>query len=236
MGAQICQCYTFAPSNEFEVMGDQSTSAAGVQFRSTEAPVVLASSFKAPDRPTKMPSIVRHLSDKQKRECKEAFARFATIANTPDQCTQQNVPASCTGQGTIMTKEFRMVLRSLGHNPVEEELEELLEGAGVCGSDTIDLPTFVCMVAQLLEEDTSKTEREALLKPQTQPSMDPDVQELIAHFEAVDTDRTGFIKRAQMPQVLAAIGDGNSNSFFEENVDGDGRINYRELVKAFRSG
>jgi len=234
MGAQICKCETAALRKEFEVeevTTGLSTSVLGGECQSTVA------------RPTKLPSIVGRLSDTQKIECKEAFARFATMATTP---AQHSVPASCTGQGTIMTKEFRTVLNSLGHSPVDEELEELLESAGVCGSDTIDFPTFLCMMAQLLdeEEDTLKTERQVVSKSQlqrkmrSQPSMDPDVQELIAHFQAFDTDRTGFISRAQMSRVLVAFGDGleRSKSYFEEKVASDDRINYRELVKTFRSG
>ena len=63
------------------------------------------------------------LTEEQIAEFKEAFSLFDK-----------------DGDGTITTKELGTVMRSLGQNPTEAELQDMINEVDVDGSGTIDFP------------------------------------------------------------------------------------------------
>lgn len=69
------------------------------------------------------------LSDEQIAEFKEAFSLFDK-----------------DGDGTITTKELGTVMRSLGQNPTQAELQDMIREVDVDGNGTIDFPEFLTMV------------------------------------------------------------------------------------------
>ena len=71
---------------------------------------------------------------------------------TPKQVLQAAVHAfalfSNDGDGTITTKELGTVMRVLGQNPTEAELQEMINEVDADGNETIDFPTFLSFMAR----------------------------------------------------------------------------------------
>lgn len=65
------------------------------------------------------------LTDEQKAEFKEAFSLFDK-----------------DGDETITTKELGTVMRSLGQNPTEAELQDMIQEVDKDGNGTIDFEEF----------------------------------------------------------------------------------------------
>ena len=68
------------------------------------------------------------LTEEQIAEFKEAFSLFDK-----------------DGDGTITTKELGTVMRSLGQNPTEAELADMINEVDADGNGTIDFPEFLTM-------------------------------------------------------------------------------------------
>ena len=71
------------------------------------------------------------LTEEQIAEFKEAFSLFDK-----------------DGDGTITTKELGTVMRSLGQNPTEAELQDMVNEVDADGNGTIDFPEFLTMMAR----------------------------------------------------------------------------------------
>ena len=71
------------------------------------------------------------LTEEQIAEFKEAFSLFDK-----------------DGDGTITTKELGTVMRSLGQNPTEAELADMINEVDPDGNGTIDFPEFLTMMAR----------------------------------------------------------------------------------------
>ena len=66
------------------------------------------------------------------------------------------------GDGTITTKELGTVMRSLGQNPTEAELQDMINEVDADGNGTIDFPEFLTMMAMKIKHTDGEEEmREA---------------------------------------------------------------------------
>ncbi|XP_056450328.1 calmodulin-alpha-like isoform X2 [Gadus chalcogrammus] len=66
------------------------------------------------------------------------------------------------GDGTITTKELGTVMHSLGQNPTETELQDMINEVDADGNGTIDFPEFLTMMARKMKDTDSEEEiREA---------------------------------------------------------------------------
>ena len=135
------------------------------------------------------------LTEEQIAEFKEAFSLFDK-----------------DGDGTITTKELGTVMRSLGQNPTEAELQDMINEVDADGNGTIDFPEFLTMMARKMKETDSEEEiREA--------------------FRVFDKDGNGFISAAELRHVMTNLGEKLTDEEVDEmireaDIDGDGQVNY----------
>uniref|UniRef100_A0A0D9V6Y0 Calmodulin-like protein 1 n=1 Tax=Leersia perrieri TaxID=77586 RepID=A0A0D9V6Y0_9ORYZ len=121
------------------------------------------------------------------------------------------------GDGSINTKELGTVMRSLGQNPTEAELQDMISEVDADGSGNVDFNEFLGLMARKLRDNESE-------------------EELREAFRVFDKDQNGFISAAELRHVMANIGERLTDEevgemIREADVDGDGQINYEEFVK-----
>merc|ERR1712051_28934 len=117
--------------------------------------------------------------------------------------------------GTITTKELSTVMRSLGQNPTDAEVQDMINEVDVDGSGAIEFPEFcVMMVKKMQETDTENEIREA--------------------YRVFDKERTGGIAVSEMRLILSNLPEKLSDEEIEEMLqtadkDGNGYFSYDEF-------
>jgi len=148
------------------------------------------------------------------------------------------------GDGTVSTKELGAVMRSLGNNPTEEELEELIEDSDRDGSGSVDFQEFVeLMIKREAEKETpedlkqafrvfdkvrgSQVSRKTFLKSRISPKL----------FQ----DGNGYVSTSEIKYVLSRIGVNFSDDELlemvqEADIDGDQHVSFEEFSNIFNEG
>ena len=141
------------------------------------------------------------LTEEQKAEFKEAFDLFDKEGNKE-----------------ISTKELITVLRALGNNPTQEEIDQMILEVDEDGSGTIDFGEFLEMMARKLTRINIP-------------------QELNDAFRVFDKDGNGLVSLAELRYTLTTAENGPkiSHEDFDDiarkaDVDGDGHIDYQEFI------
>lgn len=139
------------------------------------------------------------LSESQISDFKEAFTLFDR-----------------DGDGKITTQELGTVMRSLGQNPTEREVGDIIRAQGL--SRTVDFKEFLQAMATKMRghQETEDEIREA--------------------FRVFDKDGAGFVAAAELRHVMTNLGEKLTEDEVDEmireiDIDGDGQINYEEFVK-----
>lgn len=149
------------------------------------------------------------------------------------------------GDGTITTKELGTVMRSLGQNPTEAELQDMINEVDadgnltkvdsisckcdsrptikytmlcfflILGNGTIDFPEFLTMMARKMKDTDSE-------------------EEIREAFRVFDKDGNGFISAAELRHVMTNLGEKLTDEEVDEmireaDIDGDGQVNYEGL-------
>ncbi|XP_071722374.1 calmodulin-6-like [Rutidosis leptorrhynchoides] len=141
-----------------------------------------------------------HFTDDQVYAFKEAFCLFDK-----------------DGDGSISTKELGTVMRALGQNPTEAEIQEMINEVDVDGSGAIDFPEFLNMMAKKMEDTNYE-------------------KELKEAFRVFDKDQNGFISATELNHVMMNLGQKLNKQevdqmIQEADIDGDGQINFNEFVR-----
>ena len=156
--------------------------------------------------------------------CALSFCAFAADQLTEEQIAEFKEAFSLfdkDGDGTITTKELGTVMRSLGQNPTEAELQDMINEVDADGNGTIDFPEFLTMMARKMKDTDSE-------------------EEIVEAFKVFDKDGNGFISAAELRHVMTNLGEKLTDEEVDEmireaDVDGDGQINYEEFVKMMMS-
>ncbi|KAF4120171.1 calmodulin [Geosmithia morbida] len=134
------------------------------------------------------------LTEQQIAELKEAFALFDK-----------------DGDGEITVKELGTVMKSLGLEPSESELQDMLNEVDADGSEFL-----VMMARKGAGGDPEKELREA--------------------FRVFDRDGTGTISRDELRAVMKSLGEDLTEAEIDEMLnladkDGNGSIDYAEFAE-----
>ncbi|XP_012298760.2 calmodulin-like protein 3 [Aotus nancymaae] len=140
------------------------------------------------------------LTEEQITEFKEAFSLFDK-----------------DGDGCITTRELGTVMRSLGQNPTEAELQDMMSEIDQDSNGTVDFPEFLGMMARKMRDtDGEEQIREA--------------------FRVFDKDGNGFVSASELRHIMTRLGEKLSDEEVDEMIraadtDGDGQVNYEEFVR-----
>ena len=125
------------------------------------------------------------------------------------------------GDGTVTNNELRTVMRSLGQNPTEAELADMINEVDADGNGTIDFPEFLTMMARKMKDTDSE-------------------EEILEAFKVFDEDGNGFISATELRHIMTNLGEKLTDEEVDEmvreaDIDGDGQINYEEFVQMMMS-
>jgi calmodulin len=122
----------------------------------------------------------------------------------------------CNNPGCITTTELGTVMRSLGQNPTERELQDMVNEVDADGSGTIDFHEFLGLMSRKWKHEDSE-------------------EELKEVFRVFDKDQDGYISAAELRHLMTNLGEKLKDGEVDEMVreadgDGDGQINYQEFI------
>ena len=127
-------------------------------------------------------NILENLTDEQIAEFKEAFQIFDK-----------------EGDGSITTKELGTVMRSLGQNPSDDEIRQMIIDVDEDKSETIDFKEFLGLMAKKMKENDSE-------------------DELIEAFKVFDRDGNGKISAHELRYVMLSSGEDLTEQDIQEMV------------------
>jgi len=118
--------------------------------------------------------------------------------------------------GKIQSKELGNVMRYLGHNPTQAQIEQMTNELGGSGGFILWEPFFQMMAKRVTADDKEEDVLEA--------------------FRVFDRDGNGNISATELRHVMCAMGEKLEESEVDELIkeadrDGDGQINYEAFVR-----
>lgn len=122
--------------------------------------------------------------------------------------------------GTIDASELGTVMRSLGYQPTEEEIEDIISQADLDGNGTIDFDEFIQMMPAASRNERAENAEE----------------EMREAFQIFDADGNGKITSEELRLIMENLGEKLTDEEIDDmvkeaDIDGDGEINYEEFVK-----
>merc|ERR1711872_961389 len=117
--------------------------------------------------------------------------------------------------GSVDSSQVSSIMRAIGQNPSEAEIQDMVNQVDKDGTGSIDFPEFLMMMSLKIDSENAEDEmREA--------------------FQVFDGDGNGFINRQELACVMSNLGESLTPAEIqgmidEADVDGDGQINYEEF-------
>ncbi|KAI6037509.1 calmodulin [Pisolithus marmoratus] len=103
------------------------------------------------------------------------------------------------GDGRITREELRTLMRSLGQNPTEAELQNMIGAIDADTDGTIDFQEFLTMMELMTRDaDGEKEMRKA--------------------FNVFDMDGNGYVSAAELQQIMARLGERLTQADVEEMI------------------
>ena len=138
------------------------------------------------------------LSEEQCAEFKEAFAIFDK-----------------DGDGTITIKDLGVVMRSLGQNPTESELQDMINEVDESGDGELDFPEFLLLMSNRMKDNGSE-------------------DELVEAFKVFDRDGDGSVSVDELMTIMTMLGERLTREEVETMIrdadkDEDGELNFEEF-------
>ncbi|XP_010935758.1 calmodulin [Elaeis guineensis] len=121
------------------------------------------------------------------------------------------------GDGCITLEELETVIKSLGQNPTEDELHEMIKEIDADGNGTIEFGEFLSLMARKMKETDAE-------------------EEIKEAFKVFDKDQNGYISASELKNVMISLGEKLTDEevdqmIKEADLDGDGQVNYEEFVR-----
>ena len=145
-------------------------------------------------------SEITSLSEETKADYMDAFNMFDT-----------------NHDGTINSQKIGELMRKLGKNPTESQLNQIIGNIAKNGSKQIGFDDFV----ELMEQKNKVN--------------DPEI-EIINMFQIFNKENNGLISNEELFHIIRTFGETLTDEEIREiiteaDVDGDGYINYEEFVR-----
>ena len=141
-----------------------------------------------------------YISEEQRKELQDVFDQFDKDKD-----------------GKISGLELGNAMMSMGQNPTEEEINEMMREVDLNQDGKIDFDEFMILMTRS--------------SPDTQTE-----EEVINAFRVFDKEGNGLIASSELKHIMMTIGDKMTEEEAEEmvneaDIDEDGMINYEEFVR-----
>ena len=125
------------------------------------------------------------------------------------------------GDGKISKTELGEILKKLGQNPTEMDLDDMMHEVDIDKNGSIEFEEFVKLM-------------------QKQEGGDHSDQEMRAAFEIFDKNKDGFISPVELEEVMRNLGENLSKEQINQmvkkaDIDGDNQINFFEFKKMMQN-
>ena len=141
-----------------------------------------------------------YITDEQRKDLQDIFDQFDKDKD-----------------GKISGKELANAMVSMGQNPTDDEINEMMREVDLNQDGKIDFDEFMILMTKS--------------SPETQAE-----EEVINAFRVFDKEGNGLIASSELKHIMMTIGDKMSEEEAEEmvneaDIDEDGMINYEEFVR-----
>ena len=131
--------------------------------------------------------------------------------------TVQMAQPSTLGPGILPTKNLGTLMRSLGQNPTDAELADMINEVDADGNGTVDFPEFLTMMSRKMKDTDSE-------------------EEILEAFKVFDKDGSGFIATSDLHHMMSSLGEKLADEEINEMIqdadaDGQGHIDYEQFVR-----